>query len=170
MNGRRGISILLLPVALGAVGGCTARDGAARPAPMARGWRASALQTAEELAAKVRAAGVPCEGYAPADFEAVEAGSRGKVPVPAAMASCTSDDEEDLTFDVFEDAARAREYLEIKQAFLCRKAMAAGLADFPGFPVVDGGTWVIEPDEEETADRLAGILGGRAQQIPCKSE
>jgi hypothetical protein len=68
---------------------------------------------------------------------------------------------------VFADAKRAREFLDTKQAFLCGKAAASQLFDFPGFAYVDGGSWIVEPDEKATADKLAPILGGQAEQIPC---
>jgi hypothetical protein len=165
MKRMRSQYVVVVLVSFGWIAACSA--GRKAPSPPPTDWSASALKVAEQLADKVRAAGMACENYASADFEAVDKSYRGKIPVPAAIASCTSDDEEDLTFEVFEDAKRAREFLDTKQAFLCRHAVGAGMADFPGFPYVDGGTWVIEPDEKETADKLAGILGGKAQQIPC---
>jgi hypothetical protein len=41
------------------------------------------------------------------------------------------------------------------------------LADFPGFFYVDGGAWLVEPDDKATADKLAPILGGKAGAAQC---
>jgi len=161
------LSVLLVLIALASV---AAADGEAKePTPTgATGWSTSALAIAEQLAGKVRAAGLACTGYAPSPFGAFDADYQRRLPLAAAIASCTTEGEADLTFEVFADAQRARQFVDAKQQLLCKKMAEKQLFEFPGFPYVDGGAWIVEPDDKETADKLAPILGGTAQQHPCK--
>jgi len=62
-----------------------------------------------------------------------------KLPLAAAIASCATDEEEDITFEMFDDAKHAREFVDNKQAYLCKRAGDMQLTDFPGFAYVDGG-------------------------------
>jgi hypothetical protein len=133
----------------------------------ATGWSADALQIAEQLAGKVRAAGMACDGFEPSPVGSFDADYQRKLPLAAAVATCSTDDEEDLTFEVFKDAKLAREFLEAKQKLLCARAAAMQLTGFPGFPYVDGGAWIVEPDEKATAERLAPVLGGEAKVAGC---
>ena len=160
----KGAIALLLLVALTRV--AAGDGGATEPTPA--GWSAAALQTATQLAGKVRAAGLACDAYEPAPFGMFDAGYQRRLPLPAASASCEGDDKEDLTFEVFEDAKQARQFVDAKQALLCRRAADMQLTEFPGFPYVDGGAWIVEPDEKATADKLAPILGGTANMASCK--
>ncbi len=179
------VNMLLAIVALCAFGACargqqvgnstspdkgsTAADkGSAPPDKQeAQSWNPAALKTAEELAAKVRAGGMQCDEFGSAPFEAYEEQYKNKAPLPAAMAGCTAEDDEDLLFEVFVDAKHAREFIETKRALLCRRAVEIKLPQFPGFSYVDGGTWIIEPDEKATADKLAPILGAQAKTATC---
>jgi hypothetical protein len=111
-----------------------------------------------------------CTDYISSPFGMFDADYQRKVPLAAAITSCATDDDENLTFEVFADAKQAREFLDAKQAMLCTKMAAHRLFEFPGFPYVDGGAWIVEPDEKATADKLAPILGGTAQQRPCRWE
>jgi hypothetical protein len=131
-------------------------------------WNAEGMKTADALAAKVRAAGMKCDDYEPTNFRMLQADYEGKIPVAIAMASCNSDFDEDLTFEVFEDAAQARQFIDGKRELLCRKAANMKLDSFPGFAYVYGGAWIIEPDEKETAEKLAPIVGGKAGVASCK--
>jgi predicted small secreted protein len=131
------------------------------------GWEHAAMQTVEQLVAKVRAAGVPCDELEPGVAGMLAA---NQLPLPAAVASCTSEDEEDLTFEVFQDAERAREFVTMKQNLLCQRAKSLNLPDFPGFPYIDGGAWIVEPDEKGTAEKLAPLVGGTAHLASCEKQ
>jgi hypothetical protein len=156
---------MLLAAAVGS-GQETPSGGATSPSPT--GWNAAALQTAEGLAGRLRAAGIRCEDYTVAPLAMFDADYQRRMPLAAAIASCTSDGDEDLTFEVFEDAAHARAFVDAKQAYLCKRAVDLQLGDFPGFVYIDGGTWIVEPDEKATADKLAPMLGGQAKVASCK--
>ena len=108
-----------------------------------------------------------CTDYAPAPFAMFDADYQRRLPLAAAIASCTTDNDEDLTIEVFADPTRAREFVEQKRAYLCGRAVDLKLADFPGFFYVDGGAWLVEPDDKATADKLAPILGGKAGAAQC---
>ena len=132
------------------------------------GWDPAALATANELAEKVRAAGLGCRDYEPWDF-AVLSGeyARKGLARPNAVASCTTKADEDLTFEVFADEAGMAAFLDRKRDMLCASARRQKIP-YDGFPYVVGGTWIVEPDLKETAERLAPALGGRARQSdPC---
>ena len=167
--------ILLLSLALAGSSACSAAHPSAPMAPPSggaapAGWSASALGTAEQLADKVRAAGVPCDNYAPGDFAAFGEDYKRHLPLPAAYTSCTTGEDDEIRFQVFADATQARAFVDAKQALLCGKAKELKMPDFPGFAHVDGDNWVVEVDDKDTADKLAGILGGTAQQVPCAEE
>lgn len=186
------VSVFLGLVALAGIAACDrgekATDGAAQTedagakaaaiaptepptaAPTAAGptaWNVAALQVADQLAAKLRAAGVACTDYGPHEIALYDASYQQRVPLAAAITSCESDGEEDVTFEVFEDAKRAQEFIATKQAMLCRHAADMKLVGFAGFPYVDGGAWIVEPDEKDTVDKLAPILGGTARVASC---
>jgi len=146
--------------AIGAAGG-TGATATAGSSPES----AAALRTAEQLAAQVRAAGTACK-----EFDATsptELNADYPLPLAAATASCTSDADEDLTFEVFADAKGAREFVEAKRKLLCTRAVSYGVKAFTGFPYIDGGAWIIEPDEKETAEKLAGVVKGTAKMALC---
>ncbi len=130
-------------------------------------WSAAAIKTAEELVAKVRAAGIACDDYQPAAAADFGADYQRKLPLPGVSASCTTDGDEDLTFEVFESPEQAQTFVTRKQRLLCEQAVKAGAPDYPGFPYVSAAAWIVEPDEKETADRLAPILGGESHVARC---
>lgn len=143
--------------------------------PVREDWDAAALKVAEDLAAKIRAAGTPCDEYDTAPYQAFAAdySVRLEMPLehlPLAEASCTAPEEEDLTFSVFADRAGAERYLEFHRRLLCRRAKAMNLADFPGIPFVLGDRWLIRPDERTTAVALADIVGGDAGLASCEED
>lgn len=149
---------------------------AAAPAPPVReDWDAAALKLAEELAAKIRAAGTACDEYDVAPYQALAAdySVRLEMPLahlPLAESSCTAPDEEDLTFSIFADRAGAERYLEFHRALLCRRAQELNIPDFPGIPFVLGDRWLIRPDERTTAVALADVVGGDAGLASCEEE
>ena len=146
--------------ATGAAGGTGATATAGSSAESA-----AALRKAEQLAAQVRAAGTACK-----EFEALsptQLNSDYPLPLAAATASCTTDEDEDLTFEVFADAKGAREFVEAKRKLLCTRAVNYGVKAFTGFPYIDGGAWIIEPDEKQTAEALAGAVKGTAKMALC---
>lgn len=151
-----------------------AAQGTAEPTPAGTAapaaWDAAALHTAEQLAVRLRAAGVACAEYAPHEIRVYDAGYRKRLPLAAAIASCDTDGEEDLTFQVFAGAKQAQEYVTAKQSALCKRAAGMRLKAFPGFPYVDGGAWILEPDTKETAEKAAPILGGMAKVAGCEPE
>ena len=69
---------------------------------------------------------------------------------------------------MFDDAEAARDFVDTKQAYLCQRAADLQLKEFPGLLYVDGAAWIVEPDQKETASKLAPILGGTVQQRSCK--
>lgn len=143
---------------------------AAEPTPTRpKAWDAGALKTAEELAAKVRATGTECNDYSVHPIAVYDADYQRRMPLAAAISSCETETEEDLTFEVFLDAEKKQAFVDAKQAMLCRKAANMKLRGFPGFPYIDGGAWIIEPDEKATAERLAPLLGGEAKVAGCAS-
>jgi hypothetical protein len=87
------------------------------------------------------------------------------LPIPAATVQCTTIDEEDLTFEGFVDEKHKLTFLEAKQDLLCERGRQSGIApgtdtsSWPGLPYVDGGTWIIEPNNNDTRDAIAGALG-----------
>jgi hypothetical protein len=165
--------ILLLPVALAGISACSAAHKGASAAPPAAeptGWSASALRTAEQLADTMRAAGVACDNYAPGDFAAFDEDYKRQLPLPAAFTSCATGEDDEINFQVFADAKQALAFVDAKQALLCAKAKKLKMVGFPGFVHIDGDNWVVEVNDKDTADTLAGILGGKAQQIPCAEE
>lgn len=130
-------------------------------------WEAAAMAVADRLADKVRKAGMRCDDYGPAPYLMYDDEYRERLPVPAAVTSCDTDGNEDLTFEVFADAAAARTFVEVKREFLCKRTSEIGLHEFPGFAYVLGDVWVATPDEKDTAEKLAPILGGEAKVADC---
>jgi len=129
-------------------------------------WDAAALHTAEGLATKLRAGGIKCDEYKPEAIESYGPVYRERLPLPAAVASCSTHADEDLTFEVFKDPAHTQDFIRAKQALLCKEAAKTKL-QFPGFPYVDGGAWVVEPDEKATGDKIAPIVGGQSKLAAC---
>jgi hypothetical protein len=162
-------AVLLLVVVLAACGGDEA------PAPIstttiasaAPGWDARALATAARLADAARASGVACDAYEPYPYTTISNDyARGHLPLPAAMASCTSTGDENLTFEVFADRAAADAFVAAKMAAICATARAKGIPNAT-VPYVAGDGWLVEPDEKGTADRLATILVGESRLATC---
>jgi len=130
-------------------------------------WDAAALKIVDQLVKKLHAAGKTCSDYAPWDRALLTADLvRKHLPIPRAVASCTGNASEDLTFEVFADQAEAARFVAAKSKLLCEVSARSKL-DYPGFPYVDGGTWLLEPDEQGTADALAPILGGTSKRAAC---
>lgn len=131
-------------------------------------WEPAALAAIDALAERVRAAGVPCDDFEVGLFPALGPDYDKRFGIrPAAEASCMTDEEEDLTFYSFASTADLDRFMTIKQDLLCRRAIAAGVPHFPGYPFVKGETWFIQPDERETAERLASLLGAAAGVAEC---
>jgi len=158
---------LLLLVALLALG-CAACATTRRTA-----WDPKAVSKIEGLAERIRVGGIPCETLEFGDFRLFASDYEGRLPLPAALASCVSADAEDITFEVFDTKKQVGEFLAAKHDILCKatnKRKAKEVPEypvFPGFPHVIGDTWIIEPDRFETLQAVAKILGGEARQIPC---
>lgn len=161
-------ALLLALVAISASAACSSAAEPSLPTatPMAR-WDAAALQVADGLAAKLKAAGKACADYTRWSYALLADDYRQKgLPIPAAVTACTGDDSENLTFEVFADSGAAARFVEAKRKLLCDTAARAKL-EFPGFVYLDGGRWILEPDEQETAVALAKILGGRVLTAGC---
>src|SRR5262245_9280099 len=90
---------------------------AARDADKPKGWSAAGMQAAQQLADKLRAAGMTCNEFEESNFGLYDEDYQKRLPLAAAIASCTTDDDEDLTFEVFEDAQHARQFVDVKQQF-----------------------------------------------------
>ncbi len=136
-------------------------------------WDPEAMRVVEDLAAKLRAGGVPCDKLEFARFDIYAADYAGRLPLPAALASCESTDEEDITFSIFDSAKIAQDFLAAKHARICRTTNYRKSKEvpefpvFPGFPHVVSGAWLVEPDLPETTEKVAQILGSEARRIPC---
>jgi len=169
--------LVVLLVAVVAVGACSSNKSAkntpttAPPTPTTSSakptaWNAAALAQAKQLADKVRGAGIKCDNYAPQDYAAVSADlQKSHIPVPGAMASCTSVGGEDLTFETFADQTSAYQFMGTKIRLVCQ---SAGTRPALGaFPYVRSVTWFVEPDSQATAEKLAPILGGATTTNQC---
>jgi hypothetical protein len=169
MSARRAvlrIALLILAVA-GALGACGSDEATTVGGAGARsGWDRAAVESAAALAERVRAAGVACDEYEVWDYDTIFRDYAQKVPMPAAMATCTGPGGEDLTFEVFADQDARDRFMVTKMQRICATAASKGFK-YLGLPFVEGDAWFIEPDEEETARRLAEILGARWQLALC---
>jgi hypothetical protein len=161
------IAVLALAVA-GALAGCRHDGGAATGGAAATrsGWDPAALASAAALAEAIRTAGLACDGYEVWDHGSILRDYAEKLPMPAAMATCAGAGGEDLTFEVFADRAARDRFMVTKMQRICTTAASQGLK-FPGLPFVQGDAWVIEPDDEATARRLAEALHAAAQLATC---
>lgn len=122
---------------------------------------------ADDLVAKLQAAQATCTGYFHWDYPLLSSDYAAKgLPVPVAAAACTGAADEDLTIEVFADEAAKDRFVASKRRLLCDAAARNDL-DFLGFPYVDGGTWLFEPDEATTAAAAQKILGGTVAHAGC---
>jgi hypothetical protein len=159
--------VLLISAVACGLGACGNDDGATAGGSGARsGWDAAALASAAALAEAIRTAGVACDAYEVWDYDSVFEDYAGKLPMPAAMATCRGPGGEDLTFEVFRDAAARTRFMVTKMQRICTTAASKGMK-FPGLPFVEGDRWVIEPDAEATSNRLAEILDAVAELATC---
>lgn len=160
-----------------ALGACTsggdrsAADTAAsdtRPAEVpttSTGWNPQALARAHALADALVAGGLACDDRREWDRAAVAADYGKRLPVPAAMSRCVGPDGEDLTFEVFADDDARDDFYASKLYLVCRSARTRGLE--PRLAYVEGPGWLIEPDEPDTADRIAAILHADSKVGTC---
>lgn len=139
------------------------------PSRLSEGWDSHALRAAQDLATTVAARGITCERYSPYDFEAIANSYKNRLPVPASMTSCTGPDEEDITFNVFTDDRARDGFMASKLYVMCRSASQRNITGLVRVPYVEGPTWIVEPDQEATADELARILGGVSKRGTCPS-
>jgi hypothetical protein len=138
-------------------------------------WDPAALKLAEELAAKLRAAGTPCDEYEVIPYgmyagDYIERLKMAQEDLPLAETFCTSTDDEDITFSIFADRQLAERFVERKRRLLCRRAKKLTVIAFPGFPYVLGDRWVIQPDDRVTATAIGDILGATALMASCDEE
>lgn len=131
-------------------------------------WTAEGRKAAEELAAKLRGKGLACDQCEDGAYGIYDPKIMGTMPTPQAVISCTGNDEEDITFNIFSSGEDARKFIDIKQRYLCRQTYNNQMWFYPGFAYVANGNWVIEPDEIATAQEIASILGGEAALASCK--
>jgi hypothetical protein len=174
VRGRAVVISMVLGCGVLALGACGSSDGGNADAPSTTtvatsGWNQDALATARTVADAVVATGLECNNYAEYNLRAIIADAKGEIPVPLAMTQCKTKTNEDLTFEVFANAAAIDAFINAKQKIICENAMEKDLLDFPGFSYVRGPTWLIEPDEVETADALAPKLDDAASKTTtCK--
>jgi hypothetical protein len=169
MSGRSAvlrIAFLILPLA-GALGACGGDDATPVGGAGARsGWDRAALESAAALAERIRTAGLACDEYEVWDYDSIFRDYAQKVPMPAAMATCSGPGGEDFTFEVFTDQDARDRFMVTKMQRICTTAASKGL-NYPGLPFVQGHNWFIEPDEEATARRLAEVLDAKWQLALC---
>jgi len=160
----RVFAVLLAVVALGA---CSSSNKKSEPsattttpttASNGPGWNAAALAAAKDLADKIQAGGVTCSGYTDLDYQTVANDlTKSGIPVPGAMAQCTSTGGENLTFETFADEQAAYSFLGTKNGKICATAAQKKLKNV-SYPYVAATTYFIEPDNQATADRISKIL------------
>jgi len=131
-------------------------------------WTAEGKKAAEKLVTKIRAKGIACEGWEEGTFGVLDPKIAKQIPTPQAVMSCLGTGEEDITFEIFANADDANRYIDVKRKYLCRQTANNKLWFYPGFAYVLNGNWVIEPDELDTAEKIAEILGGTAARARCK--
>ncbi len=124
------------------------------------------LATLLEAAGRVTASPVGCVDPSETPIDVVKTYfDVSHLPIPAATVQCVTNDEEDLTFEGFTDEAGKLTFLEAKQDLLCARGKQAGtdpssgVSGWSGLPYVDGGTWIIEPNGNDTRDTIAQALG-----------
>lgn len=160
----RGITITVLAAVLALAGaGCGGDDESADRTD----WDPAAAEALEALAADLDAAGLGCGDFERYDFARIASDYVGKLRVPAAMGACTGPDAENLELAAFGDVDGMQAFVDEKIAFLCERAEEHGLEDFPGFPYVDAGSRLVQPDGAATAERIAAELGGTAGHARC---
>lgn len=156
LRGRSRIaSPLIAAAALLAAAGCTTSD--AQLGYDRKGWENASLEEITQVAEQVRTGPLGCEGFAPEDWNAYrDTYRRLKLPMPAAQGNCEGSGE-DLTFYGFADEDAKQRWVKAKGKSLCARGYAIDWRFT--LPYVDGGTWIIEPDSDEAAKRLAESLG-----------
>jgi len=176
---RRVALTLLAVVVFGACGGDDDDDAAEAPDSTSTttststtvaegevGWDPAALTTAEELAQQIKDGGVACDDFAADDYELLASDFEDRLPLPLVSAACVGPGGEDFTFEVFEGPDARETFIASKLQLICTTANEEEI-NFPGLPIVTGSDWIIEPDEEGTADALAAIVGGEAALHTC---
>ena len=164
-------------IAIAALTACSGDDDDASPATTtapsttsaatrSSGWDDDALARAENLSQQIADADIDCDEYTVTDYGVIAGDYQDKLPLPAAMSSCTGPGGEDFTFEVFADEIARGNFLATKQQLLCTEAAQQEL-EFPGFPYVEGSTWLIEPDEAGSADAIATIVKGESKMATC---
>lgn len=154
--------VVLALAAIAAAGACSSGS------KTSNDWDQRALTVADGLKVKLVTAKVACNGYLHWNYPLLTNDYQSKgLPLPAAVTACQGEGGEDLTTEVFADNAAKQKFIDKKTELLCR-ATAKKSFDFPGFPYVDGGAWIFEPDDMATATSVQKILGGTVKNAGCK--
>ena len=189
----RSVSILVVGLALGLLGSCSGGgDGATATTNQVNpldakaevrdpnadfGWDRTdsdpaVLAALQQAAQAVAGTEINCIDPTETPIETVKFNfDLTHLPVPAATLTCTSIEDEDLTFEGFLDEHAKNVFLEAKQELICARGMQAGTnpatgkSNWPGLPYVDGGTWIIEPDGNDTRDSIATGIGAAAHNM-----
>jgi hypothetical protein len=123
------------------------------------GWAPKQVAQAKQLADKLRAAGVACDRYTVLDYKTIYSDYKPTgLPVPGAMAQCTTAGGENLTFETFSGEGPAYGFMGSKIRLVCTSAAKRELP--ASFPYVASLSWFIEPDTKATGDRIAQVEGG----------
>ncbi|MGQ0826389.1 MAG: hypothetical protein ACT4OX_15400 [Actinomycetota bacterium] len=122
-------------------------------------WDPGALVVAEGLAQDIRDGDVACDTYTVDDYALLAIDFANRIPIPLASTSCVGPGGEDFTFEVFADEVERENFVASKLQVICATVAEGGI-DFPGLPTVEGPRWLIEPDEDGTAQLLADLVGG----------
>jgi hypothetical protein len=159
--------VILAVVAIVATGACSSGSSKSSSSKQTD-WDPAALQVADGLKDKLVAAKTTCNQYIHWDYPLLTSNyEKANLPIPAAVTTCQGDGAEDLTTEVFKDAKAKDAYVAAKTKTLCAAA-ANKKIDYPGFPYIDGGNWIFEPDNESTAVDVQKVLGGTVKQAGCK--
>jgi hypothetical protein len=126
-------------------------------------WAPAQIAQAQQLAAKLRAHGIACDGYK-VDDKSAWVRSNPTLPPPGAIAECTSAGE-NLTIETFDSEGHAYGYMGTKINLICTSKSGV----HPNFPYVAALTWFIEPDTKATGDRIAAAEGGLPSVVSRES-
>lgn len=142
--------------------------------PLPDAWDPDGVEVAEGLAGKVEAADLGCGDFAPLDIVQYAGGAqRGGFALPDAVGNCQivplepGVEGEDAEFSVFADADAAQQWMEKRLGYLCEEGRQANVG-LPGYPMVVGDRWTVQPDTETAGRRLAPVLGGEFRYQQCE--
>lgn len=135
---------------------------------------------AADVAARLIAGGLPCGKFTEASFNfIVGTYTTQGLPLPLGSGECfitgagVDGGDENILIEVFGTSPPdASDFIAAKRKLLCKRAknlgrLPDGTSDFGGIPYVisEDRTWIVQPDNFETNDKIAESLGGNAKDM-----